>query len=167
MTVQLFGIKNSEDNLKALIAQYEDFLKDDMSTIKAVALSSTAWHLTEWVFNEYHYTGDRSDTSNTAKRKKENELGIFRNTLIPRCPSLKIMHDLANAHKHSEVSRPKASIKQYREHAGEFSREFSNEYNVSCLRIELEDGTFLYFTEEIREVVDFWKDYFKNDLGKS
>jgi len=135
-----------------LLKQYEDFKVAVTSTTKALALSTDAWHLIDWVFNEFKAIHLMSD------------LGVFRETLYPQCTSLKIMHDIANGAKHSKISKPKASIKETRKHIGPFSSVFSREFDQTSLEIELEDGTILHFVDEIEAVINFWIDYFRNNL---
>jgi len=73
------------------------------------------------------------------------------------------MHDLANASKHRVLNRPKAYIKKTSKHEGELSREFSPEFNIYHLKIELVYGTTLDFEDEIEKVKFFWDDYFSNN----
>lgn len=151
-TMYTFEDKTSKDRLKDLLLQYEEFKKDDTSSVKATELCTNAWHLVDWVFEEY------KDVHLMAS------IGDFRETLYPECGSLKIMHDIANGSKHSKVSRPKASIKTTLKHEGPFSNVFSREFDQTSLEIEMEDGTILYFVDEIEIVIKFWKDHFKNRL---
>lgn len=148
-----FDTRTSEDKFKELLKQYENFKKDDTSTAKAEELSTNSWHLTDWIFEEFKNIHLISG------------LGDFRETLYPECPSLKNMHDIANGSKHSKVSRPKASIKETRKHFGPYSSEFSREFDQTTLEIELENGTILYFIDEIEKVIFFWRTYFKTKLN--
>lgn len=93
-----------------------------------------------------------------------SSIGDFRETLYPECRALKIMHDIANGSKHSKVSRTKASIMTTLRYKGPFSIVFSREFDQTSLEIEMEDGTILYFVDEIEIVIKFWKDHFKNRL---
>jgi len=148
-----FEDKTSEDKLKDLICQYKEFEKDDTSSVKAIELCTNAWHLTDWVYEQFKTI------------HLMNSLGDFRETLYIDCESLKIMHDIANGAKHSKVSRPKASIKKTKKHIGAFSSVFSRAFDTTSLEIEMEDGTTLYFVDEIEIVINFWKSYFKNKLN--
>ncbi len=153
MTKYSFDIKNSRDKLKNLLSQYEEFLLDDTSVNKALELSTNSWHMTDWIFEEFK-----------SLHSKPN-LGDFRETLYPNCPSLKLMHDIANGEKHSQVSRPKANIKETRKHNGSFDSSFDDSFDTSGLEIELDDGSVLDFAEEIKKVINFWENYFKNELN--
>lgn len=147
-------INNSTTKLKELVLEYEDFLKDDLIEYKANNLCINAWHIIDWIVEEFENIHGF------------NKIEHLRNSLYPQCDSLKIMHDIANASKHNNLTRPKASIKMTNNHKGDFcSKDFSSvDFNVSRLEIELEDGTILNFKKEIKIVIDFWKDYFKNTL---
>ncbi len=149
-----FEDKKSEDILKELIQRYEDFKEDDASSQKAVELAIYSWHLIDWVFNEFK------------EIHHKNTIGDFRDALYPECESLKIMHDIANGAKHSRVSRPKASIKKTKKHIGAFSSVFSREFDQTHLLIEIDNGKTLYFVDEIDLVINFWKNYFKNELKR-
>ena len=147
-----FEDKTSEDKFRELIQQYKEFKEDDTSSLKATELCTNAWHLIDWVYNEF------------PEIHKNESLGDFRETLYPICESLKIIHDIANGSKHSKVSRPKAAIKKTDKHIGPFSNVFSRVFDQTYLEIEMEDGTKLYFIDIIESVMNFWKEYFKNKL---
>lgn len=148
-----FGTHTSKEKLEQLLEQYEDFKSDDTSIRKANDLSINSWHIIDWIFEEFkniHLT---------------SSIGDFRATLYPLCQSLKIMHDIANSAKHSELTRPKAAIKEIRKHLGPFSSVFSREFDQTILEIEMLDGSVIYFVDEIEKVIEFWKDYFKTKLN--
>ncbi|MDI1304656.1 MAG: hypothetical protein PSX42_07420 [bacterium] len=152
-TMYTFEDKNSEAKFKDLLDQYSEFKKDNTSSVKATEVCTNAWHIIDWIYNEFPNIHSMSS------------IGNFRDSLYPHCQSLKIMHDIANGSKHSKVSRPKASIKKTNKHFGPFSNVFSREFDQTHLEIEMEDETTLYFVDEIELVIIFWKDYFKNTLN--
>ncbi|OCB73838.1 hypothetical protein B0A79_24070 [Flavobacterium piscis] len=155
MPAYLFDQDSSEKKLKQLIVLYDKFMEDPDSSEKALQIATEAWHLTDWVHKEFQTTHNI------------DILGDFRETLYPYCNSLKIMHDLANSSKHGDTSRPKAGIQSAYLYEGDFDpSDFSmEEFEVSRLEIILTDNSKLYFDEEITKVVDFWKDYFRNELN--
>lgn len=153
MTKYSFDIKNSQDKLKDLLSQYEEFLLDDTSGRKALGLSISSWHMVDWIFEEFKNLHNKSTIED------------FRETLYPNCPSLKLMHDIATVEKHSTLSRPKANIKETRKHTGSFDSSFDDSFDTSGLEIELEDGDVLDFAEEIKKVILFWENYFKTELN--
>ena len=147
-----FGKDTAKDKLDEFLQDYSEYMNDDLSIQKAKRLASNSWHLVDWTFEEY------KTIHNLTK------IGDFRESLYPNCESLKIMHDLTNASKHKILSRPKADLKNTKEHQGDFcSKDFSSEdFDVSYLEIEKNDGTKLSFRKEIKKVKEFWVEYFKD-----
>lgn len=141
-----FGTESSQDKFIEVLKEYEEFKLDEINKVKAKNLSSNLWHLTDWAFKE-----------NTSF----NDLGLFRESLYTNCSTLKIFHDIANGNKHSDVSRPKADIKNTSHHVGDFSNDFCRkDFNTSRLTIELENGKTLDFYTEVEKAIEFWKNYF-------
>lgn len=148
-----FGEYNSKEKLLSLLENFQNFELDETNSSKALNLSSEAWHLTDFVFEEYKAELDFQN------------LGDFRSDLFNQCEFLKIMHDLANASKHFNLSRPKAQIKLTRKHNGAFSSGFSRDFDISHLEIILEDDNKLDFLHVIKNVIQFWKKYFNDKLN--
>ncbi len=71
-----FEDKTSQDKFQELIQQYEEFKKDDTSSTKALELSTNAWHIIDWVFNEFQ------------EIHQTNTIGDFRETVYQECESL-------------------------------------------------------------------------------
>jgi hypothetical protein len=147
-----FGKDTANDKYKEFLQDYDEYINDDLSVKKAKRLASSSWHLVDWTFEEHKTVHNFTD------------IGSFRESLYPNCESLKIMHDLTNASKHKILSRPKGDLKNTKEHQGDFcSEDFSSEdFDVSYLEIEKNDGTKLSFKSEIEIVKDFWIEYFKD-----
>ncbi len=145
-----FGADSAKNKYEEFIEEYSEYKKDDTSKYKASNLANSAWHLVDWSFEDYKTIHNC------------NDIGKFRETLYPKCPNLKIMHDLANAKKHKELTRPKARLKNTRKHEGDFSSEFSSDFDISYLEIELENGDILNFEDEIDKVKEFWENYFSD-----
>lgn len=147
-----FGKDTAKDKYKEFLQDFDEYINDELSINKAKRLATNAWHLVDWTFEEYQTTHNY------------NNIGEFRESLYPNCESLKIMHDLTNASKHKILTRPKADLKNTKEHQGDFcSKDYSSEdYNVSYLEIEKNDGTKLSFRKEIEKVKEFWKEYFQH-----
>jgi hypothetical protein len=143
-----FGKDTARDKYQEFLEEYAEYKEDETSIKKASNLSTSAWHLVDWTFEDYKSIHNIQN------------IGEFRETLYPSCQSLKIMHDLANAKKHKNLSRPKANLKNTKKHNGTFSREFSSDFDISYLEIELENGDKLSFEKEIDKVKSFWDDYF-------
>jgi hypothetical protein len=144
-----FGTKTAKEKFDDLLKEFDEFIKDETNTSKATNIATNSWHLIDWIFEE--------------NKDEYNNIGEIRENLYPKCDSLKIMHDIANGSKHNNVSRPKAKIKKTELHRGDYSSDYSRkDYNISKLIIELETGETLDFYIEIKKVINFWKEYFKN-----
>ncbi|MGE0079355.1 MAG: hypothetical protein AB7S48_15955 [Bacteroidales bacterium] len=152
MSKYAFDIKNSKDFFEKLKLDYLDFQKDILSSRLAINCALTAWHLTDWIYEEYK------------DRLGFNNIGVFRKSL--NCDSLLLMHDIANGSKHFEINRPKSNISNTNLHKGGFSRDFSFDFDVSCLIIKLDSDVEKYFETEIESVIEFWKSYFEEILDK-
>ena len=143
-----FGKDTAEDKYASFLIEFEEYVKDDLSTDKAQRVATSAWHLVDWIFE------------NRKTIHQFNDLGLFRESLYPNCESLKIMHDIANATKHLNVTRQKGDIKDTREYSGTFDRTFDFTFDISHLEIEKNDGQRLSFITEITKVKKFWDEYF-------
>jgi hypothetical protein len=143
-----FGSNSATDKYIEFLEEYAEYEKDDISIKKAINLSTSAWHLVDWSYEDFKSVHNCDN------------IGEYRKILYPTCPSLKIMHDLANANKHKKLERPKANLKNTRKHNGAFSSAFSSGFDISHLEIELENGTKLDFKQEIEKVKIFWDNYF-------
>lgn len=142
-----FNIKSSNDFLQKLVEDFEALTNNPLSSSIAINCAMTAWHLTDWVFKEY------------AAQHGYNDLGNFRLSLD--CPSLLIMHDIANGSKHLELSRPKSQISDTETHEGFFDSNFFDHrsFDVDTLQLVMEDGSKLSFTDEVEKAMLFWKNY--------
>jgi len=143
-----FGKDNAKDKYEEFLADYNDYKNDDLNIVKAKRVAVSSWHLVDWTFQEYQSIHNYS------------EIGSYRESLYPDCDSLKIMHDIANTTKHKLLTRPKANLKNTKEHKGDFSSDFSFDFDISYLELEKNDGTILRFIEETEKVRNFWDNYF-------
>lgn len=146
-----FDIKNSQDFLKKLCDDFTEFQQNDTSSRIALNCAMTAWHLTEWVYNEF-------------MNKKFSSVTDFQIDLKNKCFSLQLMHDISNGAKHYKLTKHKPSIKDTELHHGSFSNDFSRDFDISSLKIETNDGKVYYFEDEIENVINFWTSYFESEL---
>lgn len=147
-----FDIKSSHDFLKKLADEFADFQKNDTSSRHALNCAMTAWHLTEWVYNEF--------MSNKFAKVED-----FQSDVKKKCFSLQLMHDISNGTKHYKLNRHKPEIKETELHRGAFSNGFSRDFDISSLKIETNDGMIYYFEDELEKTVAFWKSYFHIELS--
>ena len=149
-----FDIKNSADFLNKLLEDYRDFCKDKLSSRIALNCAMTAWHITDWTYNEF----------NEQLTRQFKTLGSYQQKLKDQCSSLQVMHDLANGTKHFKLTKHQPVIKGTSLHKGSFSNDFSRDFDISTLEIELKDGTKIYFEDEIENTVKFWKEYLETNF---
>lgn len=115
----------------------------------------TAWHLTEWTYNEF----------NGQLSSQFKNLAAYQQDLKQQCHFLQIMHDLANGTKHYLLTRHQPVIKETKLHEGAFSSGFSRGFDISTLDIELNNETIISFEDEIKKVISFWKKYLQSTLN--
>ena len=149
-----FGIKNSSDLLTKLIDEYIEFEDNILSSRLAINLAMTAWHLAEWVYHEFYSIRDEEEYLKDLKKQ---------------CPSLKIMHDITNGSKHfklREGTKKNTKVKSTDKSNNDFARgDFAlGDFEVEALIIKMKNDETKYFEIEIKTVIDFWKEYFSNNL---
>lgn len=145
-----FDIRTSVDFFQKLKEDYSEFMKDKTSSRIALNCAMTAWHLIEWVFHEY----------NTNKK-----LDNFQNEIKNKCSSMQIMKDISNGTKHYLLTKSKPEIKKTSLSKGSFDNGFNRDFDISTLDVEYNDGTEVFFEDEIENVIDFWENYFKTELS--
>jgi len=146
-------IKTSKDFFKKLLEDHKEFCSDKTSSRTALNCAMTAWHLSEWIYNEFN------------SQFPNETLSSFQDSIKKKCPSLQIMHDLANGTKHYLLTRHKPLIKDTRLHKGAYSNAFSRAFDISTLDIEKNDGTKIYFEDEIENVILFWKEFLQSNFN--
>ena len=144
-----FDIKTSKDFFNKLLADYDEFCSDTTSSRVALNCAMTAWHLTEWTYNEF----------NQSLCNHFATLTLYQQDLKRQCSSLQIMHDLANGTKHYLLTRHRPIVKETNLYEGTFDKTFDRTFDVSNLEIELNNGTKIYFEDEIKNVINFWKQH--------
>lgn len=150
-----FNIKTTADFFQKLREEYDEFCKDKTSARVALNCAMTAWHLTEWSYNEF----------NPQISSQFPTLASYQQELKRQCSSLQIMHDLANGTKHYLLTRHQPVVKETKLHKGAFSSDFSRDFDISTLDIELNDGTKIYFEDEIEIAITFWQGYLKTTFN--
>ena len=148
-----FDIKDSKDLYLEFSSRAVDYRNDKMSSGNAVICAILSWHIVEWIYQEH---GESLKGFNT---KRE-----FQDYVKLECPSLSYMQDIANGSKHRGITMYTPAVKETQSHRGAFSSGFSRGFDVSCLRIELENKVFVYFDDELDKVDAFLKDLFHNTL---
>lgn len=144
-----FEINKSHDFYMKLLEEHNDFKKNRTSSRFAINCAMNAWHLIDWVYYEY-------ETINF------KDLKLFQSYCKNNCSSFQIMHDITNGAKHFKLDRHKSSVSDSYLHEGEFDDSFDSSFNVSSLVLKDIDGQTIYFETEIRNVIEYWENYFKD-----
>jgi hypothetical protein len=142
-----FEINTTALFFRKLIEDHEDFYKDRTSSRVALNCVMTAWHLHEWVYNEYNLSSTYP------------KLRIYQDYLKVSCPSFQLMQDLANGTKHFKITLYIPKVQETHLHQGGFSSGFSRGFDISMLEIKLDDGSVVDFESQIQNVINFWKGY--------
>lgn len=139
-----FGIKNAQDLFSKLVTDYQSFAQDRTASGAAINFAITAYHLYEWTLKEID--GQAKLDLETKRKSVQLEFQIIR--------------DIANGSKHKTLTYdPK--LKNTDSHDGAFSDDFSDEFDVSGLLVELNDGREFYFHSIADKIYEFWTAYYK------
>jgi len=93
-----FDIFSAHDYLEQLLRPaYTDFIKDALSSRKAITCVVFAWHLNDWIWAQ-HKTEIQKNLG--LKGKKD-----YIQFLFEKCPELEVLQDLANGSKHFKSDR--------------------------------------------------------------
>ncbi|OJX28854.1 MAG: hypothetical protein BGO86_00180 [Chryseobacterium sp. 36-9] len=150
-----FDIKTSDDFYNKLKEDYNEFCTKETSSRIALNCAMTAWHLSEWIYNEYRST----------KLISFNKFEFHENIKL-KCPSLQIMQDLSNGTKHTKITKYTPNVTNTEKHEGTFDYTFDFTFDTSSLNIELANGTKTEFSVEMQKCIDFYESYFSNFLKK-
>ena len=136
----LEALKNGVQRLRA----------DDLNADLARDCACKAWHLCDHVFAAL----DPHSRFPNPKTLKAHVCGV--------CPDLAYLRDICNETKHGKITRYAAKVKEARHHRGDFSsRDFSHDFDISRLEIELDGGQELLFLDVADRAVRFWSDFFR------
>jgi hypothetical protein len=137
---------------KKLKDDYNEYCTNEVSSRIAINCAMTAWHLSEWIYNEYKDT----------KLTEFSKIIDFHNYIKKECPALQIMQDLSNGTKHSKITRYNPNVANTDKYEGTFDYTFDFTFDRSSLDIELSNGTKTEFSSEIEKCIEFYKSYLEN-----
>lgn len=143
-----FEIRSSIDLLNELSCRVDDYNNDNLSSGKAVVCAILCWHLVEWIYHEH---GEQLTEFKSIKD--------FINYVKTTCDSLSYIQDIANGSKHRGINRYTPIVRSTERKNGAFSSDFSTGFDISCLRMEIDGGRFVYFYEEIDKALSFLRIY--------
>ncbi len=140
-----FEIQTASDLLQKLEEDFQIYCNDRLSSSKAINCVYSAWHLSDWWYEE-------STTTPTEEGKK-----AYQRKLREDHDSLRFMSDLANGSKHVRLSDKKVRVASTKTHNGDFSDDFSDDFDISRLVLILKDGIEVDFQEELSKALDHWR----------
>ncbi len=143
-----FDIASAKAFYAQLLAEYEDFKQDRVSSRRAINCALWSWHLCEWLYvdHEVQLTGQFRDQYE------------FRSWLVSQCPSLCIMEDIANGSKHCRRDRS-TNTQGSTLRRGAFSSGFSRDFVITRLMITMADGSERCYDDVLDEVMSFFALY--------
>ena len=146
-----FGL-DAPSALKALKTASERFNNDDLNEDLARDCAIKAWQLCDHAFNAL------GSTSRFAT------LGGLQDHVKDACPELAYLQDICIASKHGEILRYTPRIDEARFKGGAFSHDFSRDFDISRLEIELPGGQTIFFNDVLDRAVNFWSKFFDDNL---
>ncbi|MEX1132282.1 MAG: hypothetical protein WEC15_03585 [Flavobacteriales bacterium] len=145
MASHSFAIRTAADLLTKLEADFQIFLADPLSSSKALNCVFSAWHMSDWWYEESSHTP-------TEQGKKE-----YQRKLRSEHDFLRFMSDIANGSKHIRLSDPNVQVKDTSVHQGDFNNDFSLDFDVPYLKITLEDRSERIFAKELENALNHWR----------
>lgn len=149
-------LNSSEDLFQKLLSDFDEFSRNLAFTYKAMDCALSAWHLTDWVYNEWKRStyGHHGDSKG---------LGDMRDNFYLSCPTLKVMHDITNGSKHLELKPGREKSNMAQSHTSFEDRvapTISETFGDDWLLIDFQDGTEETMYVLVSEAVEFWRSYF-------
>ncbi len=137
--------------LEALKDSVERLKADDLNEDLARECACKAWHLCDHVF------------AALGPHSRFPSLRTFKAHVCGECPELAYLKDICNESKHGEITRYVANVKEARHHRGDFSSDFSHDFDISRLEIELHGGQALLCLDVVDGAVRFWSAFLRNN----
>ena len=145
MASHFFAIRTASDLLAKLEEDFQIFLADPLSSSKALNCVLSAWHMSDWWYEE-------SDHTPTEQGKKE-----YQRNLRKDHDFFRFISDIANGSKHVRLTDLKVKVKDTRAHQGDFNNDFDFDFDVSCLKMTLSDDSERTFVIELEKALNYWR----------
>ena len=129
----------------------ERFKGDDLNQDLARDCAIKAWQLCDHVFKALSSTSRFTKLRDLQDHAKQG------------CPELAYLQDVCTETKHGEITRYVPHIDKARYHKGAFSRDFSHDFDISCLEIKLRSGRTILFNDVLECAVVFWSEFFQDN----
>lgn len=140
-----FELQTATDLLNKLEEDFQIYCNDRLSSSKAINCVYSAWHLSDWWYEE-------STTPPTEEGKK-----VYQKKLREDHAFLRFMSDLANGSKHVRLGDPKVRVASTKKHNGDFSDDFNDDFDISRLVMILKDGVEVDFKDELLKALNYWR----------
>lgn len=123
-----------------VLPNFDCYMSDFGAEWKAKNVAYAAAHLIEWVYEYYRVHG-------ASRLSGASSLSDFRQGLFVQCPALKVVHDMAEAHKHRFLTRRRSAPT---------ITSSTEAFQAHDEWLEV-TATGQRFDDVISEVVDFWR----------
>lgn len=150
-----FDIDDTAAFYAMLLEDYADFKATPLSSRFAIRCAITSWSLPDWVYKEF----------DAVLKPQYPDFKDYQAAIKAQCPELAIMQDIANGTKHNRITKYTPSVSKAEVHKGDFSSDFSSDFDISRLQVLNVDGTTVDFDPAITSVMNFWRDHLINDFG--
>lgn len=159
-----FDFKDSKEMLQNLLEEFEDFKINSLKSRYAMNCVINSWHLTDWTFHDYFSNDlifqDEEKIDKKGCKKVISGLLKYQQYTKKNCPELEYMHLIANGVKHCRLRNTNIDQKIVH-HKGEFTNEFSREFNISRFIIVLGNNDSLDFYTTLEKTIEYWKGVLK------
>lgn len=142
-----FGL-DARSGLEALDAAVARFGDDDLNEDLARDCALKAWHLCDHVFVALGVGSPFAD------------LRALKDHVRKACPELGYLQDICIESKHGRISAYTPRIVNTRFQEGAFSHDFSRDFDVDRLEIELAGGRMVWFVDVAEGAVAYWSQFF-------
>ena len=147
-----FDISSAYDYLDELLRPaYADFIKDALSSRKAITCVLYAWHLNDWIWAQH-----KTELQKNPGLKKKRDYTQF---LFAMCPELEVLQDLANGSKHLKSDRSTVEDTELSHGHASLPLAFPQSHLI------VRTGKATYFIENLlNKVIANWDDFFASYL---
>lgn len=155
-----FEIQNSKGFFKKLCDEYKDFDKAHLNPRYAINCALTAWHLTDWTYQEFFSHDFRFQDTKDKGKVISSGLVKYQKYLKENCPELEYMRLIANGSKHCKINQKHRTIIS----KGDFSPyDFSrHDFSVPKFIITNDKNEEIDFEQILLNVIKFWEDFITN-----
>lgn len=149
-----FEIRTAQEYLTQLVHEsHNEFEQAHTSARAAITCALFTWHLHDWVWAQYK--------DSMSARFGFRDIAQFVSYLFEHCSSFTVIRGIANGSKHFDSDQEE--IKSTKLQQG-FAQGLAGLGTVSHLTVDV-DGSMVVFIGELRKCVQFWDQFFQNELS--